>query len=107
MKVKQFKETPSYPADLTYDLLLAVPEEERESFVQQFTSLRFVREHLVAYLTEELEREIKASEDADNYSLPSWSEKQADSIGYRRAYRKIIKTLGGEELKKLAQSDDS
>ncbi len=92
------------PQDLAYDLLTSIPEEERESFTQQFISLRFVREHMAAYFLKELEAEIRASEETDKYTLPAWAEKQADSIGYRRALRKIIKTLGGGRSSETSSS---
>lgn len=65
-----------------------------EYYHQQAT--KAVRKLLVEELTKRIESNVLASEKKDKYELPSWAELQADSIGYRRAMRELIKLLTKE-----------
>ena len=95
-KIELRKKRKELPLDLQHELFTFIPEDDREAFVQQFTSLSFCREHLIDYFKHILDAEIRKSEDVKSYAAPAWAESQADSVGTRRAYRKIIKMLGGD-----------
>ena len=86
------------PTTMLSDLFLSVSPEDREAFVQQFNSLRFCREVIAEYLEAEIQKEVIRSEAGSNYDSPAWAESQADSNGYRRALRKMLKLVGGKEL---------
>jgi len=76
----------SYVSDLKTD-------QDRERFNQEYNHARGVLLKLRKLLIEKQEISRSNQLKADNYALPAWSEKQADSIGYQRALNEVIKHL--------------
>lgn len=60
---------------------------------EAYASSAFLRKYLVKILQEMESQELKSSLNASNYESPSWALKQADTIGYARALRKIADFL--------------
>lgn len=67
--------------------------QEYKDVEEAFASSPFLRKHLVKILQEFENDELASSLKAANYESPSWALKQADSIGYARALRKVMSIL--------------
>lgn len=64
---------------------------------KEFEDYLFGSKHLLDVLRNLLEEDLRANEKEmrkrDNYSLPAWSEAQADHLGSQRTLEKVIKLL--------------
>lgn len=64
-------------------------KDEKERFVKYLYSSRGVIDRLLA-ITKQMESELDGKElSPEVYDSPSWANKQADNIGYRRCLRRI------------------
>lgn len=86
------------PSRLPPSLKKLLKKEDEGAYEEYYhqQSTKAVRKLLVEDLTKRIETNVLASEKKDKYDLPSWAELQADSIGYRRAMRELIKLLTKE-----------
>lgn len=75
------------------ELMNRVPEEDREELLAQFKGSLLLRRSLAEYLLREVEKLETSGEETSMYERPSWPLEQADLIGRRRAYKKIIQIL--------------
>ena len=86
-------------AQKTYNLptsfLNILSEEEKSVYEDYFNcaATKQLRKKLVEYYGKQIDGSYLKSEKEVKYEIPSWSEYQADAIGYRRAMRDIIKLL--------------
>lgn len=79
-----------YKFELSNSLVRLCKDKQQEEAVKE--DLKFARRYLnllVARVERELEDAIKESEAEFNYDKPNWELKQAELLGYRRAFRKI------------------
>lgn len=67
--------------------------QEHKDIGEAYASSAFIRKHLIKILQDFENEELSASLKSGNYESPSWALKQADSIGYARALRKIMSIL--------------
>lgn len=74
-------------------------EEKIEILEDSFQASTSFLKELKALLESRIENKIKESENSTNYETPSWSEYQADSIGYRRAIREILNLFVDNKVK--------
>lgn len=58
-----------------------------------YASSAFIRRRLVAILKAFEEEELSARLRSVDYDSPSWAYRQADSVGYARALRKVASIL--------------
>lgn len=66
---------------------------DKERFNQEYNHARGVLLKLRKILVEKKETSLTHQQRLDNYEIPSWSEKMADSVGYQRALNEVIKNL--------------
>jgi len=92
------RKTPKKPSRLPPSLKKLLKKGDEEAYEEYYhqAATKAVRKLLVEDLNKRLETNVLASEKKDKYILPSWAELQADSIGYRRAMRELIKLLTKE-----------
>ncbi len=86
-KSKQYKIPPSFQAILA--------KEELSLFEEYFNtaSSKKLREKLAEFFERKVSTSYAKTDKENKYEIPSWSEYQADAIGYRRACKEIIKFL--------------
>lgn len=68
-------------------------EQQKKDFDAQVVAAYPAMKKLVELLEEELNSTEKAVEDKENYSKDSWAYFQADLIGEKRVYKKIIRII--------------
>lgn len=70
-------------------------EEEYTLYEEYFNTeaSKAVREKLILMLQNKIDVNEDKHDKECKYEIPSWSEYQADAIGYRRAMRELIKIL--------------
>lgn len=68
-------------------------QELKDEFKASFVASAKVRQRLSAILAEKLKTNDTKRRSEEGYDSPSWSLKQADSIGYERAIEEIISIL--------------
>ena len=70
-------------------------EEEYALYEEYFNTeaSKKLREKLIELLHNKIDLNITTHEKEIKYETPSWSEYQADAIGYRRSCRHLIKIL--------------
>ena len=61
-----------------------------------------VRKRLQDILESKVQEHFKAQYAKDNYDSPSWSQQQADSMGYVRALREVISLLDDKTKEVIA-----
>ncbi len=64
--------------------------ESKAKFVERLYGYTDVLDVLRNILKEELEESIRDMRSSENYTLPNWSEFQADKIGTQRTLNKVI-----------------
>lgn len=72
---------------------LKAGSQERKDVEEAFAASALLRKRMVVMLDEMLEAEANAKHSDDAYDNPSWAYKQADSIGYIRAVKKLRSVL--------------
>lgn len=72
-----------------------VPEEDRKKFDEAYhcEATAYVLEAVVGYMQRAIDGELANSDDRKTYDSPAWPYLQADSAGFRRAYRNLMKIL--------------
>lgn len=70
-------------------------EEERPVYEEYFNTpaCKKVREKLTELFEKKVQGSYLITDKENKYDKPSWSEYQADAIGYRRALKELIKFL--------------
>lgn len=79
-----------YRFELSNSLSRLCNNSEQENAVKE--DMQFIRRYLnllTARVEKEIEDAIKESEAEFNYDNPNWALKQAELLGYRRAFRKV------------------
>lgn len=79
-----------YKFELSNSLSRLCSNKEQEEAVKE--DMQFTRRYLnllTARVEKEIEDAIKESEAEFNYDNPNWALKQAELLGYRRAFRKV------------------
>jgi len=71
----------------------SLPPKDKEGFKKRIIASRDVLDRLKRMLQEELAASHKAAGKEDNYSLPAWSEFQADKLGEQRTLQMVIDLL--------------
>lgn len=86
---------------LPSSLLTLLKKEDIEAYTEYFYSpaTRAIRELLIEGLWAKAKVVLANSDAKNKYDLSSWSELQADSIGYRRAINDFIRLLEKREIK--------
>jgi len=77
-------------------------EQQKKDFSAQVVAAHPAMKKLVELIEEELKIAEKTIEDKENYTKAAWPYLQADQIGERRAYKKIVRlvrNLYNEEVK--------
>ncbi len=67
--------------------------EKRDEFNYRFLESEDVLNIIKEVLVKKLESDVEVRRGLNNYSSPSWSEYQADGIGYQRALQEVIQLL--------------
>ena len=89
-----------YKFDLTNSLQRMLKNDEQVESVKE--SLQYSRRYLnvlVARFEKDLADKVKEDENMLNYDNANWHLLQAERLGYRRALRKMIDTIGPIEEK--------
>ena len=71
----------------------------REEIEREFKASAHIRGRLTKILQEKIDTKRTQKVSEEEYALPAWPYKQADSIGYERAMREIISLLSDNGLK--------
>jgi len=81
--------------NLPQSFLNILSDEERQVYEDYFNceATKQLRKKLVEHYGKKIDGSYLKSEKEIKYEIPSWSEYQADAIGYRRAMREIINLL--------------
>ena len=92
------RKAPKKPSRLPPSLKKLLKKEDAEAYEEYYhqAATKAIRKLLAEELNKRIDTNVLASEKKDKYDLPSWAELQADSIGYRRAMRELIKLLTKE-----------
>ena len=90
---KSKKEQKSYKIPNSFKVFLK--EEELDMYDDYFTTeaTKAIRAKMVELFESKLSAAYLKTDKQQNYEHPSWSEYQADAIGYRRALRELISFL--------------
>ena len=67
--------------------------QEAKDIQDAYKASSFLRKRMVEMLNMMLEEEINSKISDNAYDTPSWAFKQADSIGYARAIKRLLSTL--------------
>lgn len=82
-------------------------EEDKDKFRNQILGAKPVLQRQADIIREEMFNLDAAESDPKTYDTPSWSHKQADLNGYRRALRRMLKLvdLDQQQKKKLETNE--
>jgi hypothetical protein len=78
---------------VTSQWLDGLNSEQRELFEQKVIKAKPVLDKLAVLCKKQIRASETARHSLSTYESPAWSERQADSIGYRRAYEEMITLL--------------
>lgn len=83
-----------YKLPLSFQNILT--EEEKALYEEYYNTeaSRKLREKFAEYFESKISGSYLKTDKETKYEMPSWSEYQADGIGYRRALKEFIKILG-------------
>jgi len=95
--IKRTARRPAKPG-VPLRLQRAVPEEDLDSLVAQFTEADLVRLAAIKVLMTEYRNTEQKAESAESYKLPAFSEFQADCNATRRTIRRMLKDLFGVDI---------
>lgn len=83
-----------YRFEVTTSLRRLVNDQQEKALENDLKFARRYLNVLVDRLEKDLEQKIEESESNLNYETPNWGLKQAELLGYRKALRKVIETIG-------------
>lgn len=87
-------------------IAFANSKEEKENLAKYFLEHRFIFDTLVKLIAEEQRLLIQESESIKRYENPSWAYLQADYLGAKRAYDKVIDLLTLDSSKTSNHSEN-
>jgi hypothetical protein len=74
-------------------LLAVVKKEDKERFRKLYFEDNYVLDVIKEAIKKELEALVVSQENEEEFSKPSWAERQACLIGERRALRRVLNLL--------------